>query len=139
MLDDQPDVAVVDEHPVTGPGVLSQPLVGGRHPVVGALDVLDGDPHRLAVLPDGRAVGETTEPDFRSLQVGEDADGVPGAVRRHPDPLVIGLVIGVVTVAEIEPGDVHAGLDEFADRLLRGGRRSQRTDDLSASTHGCRA
>ena len=37
-LDDQADVAVVDEQAVPRRGVLGQFLVGGRHPVVGALD-----------------------------------------------------------------------------------------------------
>ena len=30
------DVAVVDQDPVSGGGILGQPLVGGGHPVVGA-------------------------------------------------------------------------------------------------------
>src|SRR6185436_4883603 len=73
-LDGQADVAVVDEDAVTGRGVLGQPLVRGRHAIVRALDVVDGDPHHLAYRPEGRAVGESAEPDLRTLEIGHDAD-----------------------------------------------------------------
>ena len=100
-----------------------------------ALAVLDGDPHRLAVRPVGGAVGEPAEPDLGALQVGEDADGAPGHIGGRPDALVGGLVIGVFAVAEVEPSDVHSGLDQSPDRLVSGGRRAEGTDDLSASSH----
>ena len=35
-VDDEADLAVVDEQPVAGLGVVGELLVGGRHPVVGA-------------------------------------------------------------------------------------------------------
>src|SRR5207302_6632618 len=44
VLDHQTDVAVVDQHPVAGYGVLSQLLVRGRDAVVVAGAVRDGDP-----------------------------------------------------------------------------------------------
>ena len=135
LLDDQPDVAVVDQHPVTGRGVLGQPLVGGRHPVVGALAVVDRDPHGLAVGPVRGTGGEPSEADLRALQVGEDADGAPGHVGGGADALVVGFVVGVVAVAEVEPRDVHSGLDQRPDGLVSGGGRPERTDDLSASSH----
>ena len=52
---DQRDVAVVDEQPVAGPHVVGELLVGRRDAVVGALDVLDGDPDALAGGPLDRA------------------------------------------------------------------------------------
>ena len=136
VLDDQAHVAVVDEDPVPGLGVLGEALVGRRHPVVVAFEVLHGDAHRLAVGPVGGTVGEPAQPDLGALQVGEDAHGAAGDVRGRPDPLVIGFVIGVVAVAEVEPGDVHSGLDELSDGFVRGGGGAKRTDDLSASSHG---
>ena len=51
------------------------------------------------------------------------------------DPLVVGLVIGVVAVAEVQPRDVHPGLDQCPDRLVGGGGGAERADDLSASIH----
>ena len=103
---------------------------------MGAVAVVDGDADGLAVGPEGRAVGEPAEPDLGALQVGEDADGAPGHVGCGADPLVVGLVIGVVAVAEVEPRDVHSGLDQCPDSVVvSGGGRAESTDDLSASIH----
>ena len=134
-LDDQADVAVVDQQPVAGRGILGQLLVGGRHPVVGALAVVDRDPHGFAVGPERGTGGEPAEPDLGALQVGEDADRMPGHIGGCADALVGGLVVGVVAVAEVEPRDVHPGLDQCPDRLVGCGGRAERTDDLSASSH----
>ena len=66
-------------------------------------------------LPVAHATGPSAkraEPDLGALQVGEDGDRVPGAVgglAHHPVGL---LVVGVRAVAEVQPGDVHPGLDE---------------------------
>ena len=53
--------------------------------------------------------------------------------RAHP--LVVGLVVGVLAVAEVEPGDIHAGLDQRPDDVVFTGRRAESADDLSASSH----
>ena len=68
--------------------------------------------------PEGRAGGEPAEADLGALQVGEDADGAAGHVGGGAYPLVIGLVICVVAMAEVEPGDVHSGLDQRPDGLV---------------------
>ena len=74
--DAQADLAVVDEQPVVGAGVVGEALVGGGDAVVGARHVVDGDPHLLAGAPLHRARRrEPPEADLRALQVGEDADG----------------------------------------------------------------
>ena len=135
VLDDQTDVAVVDQQPVSRRGVVGELLVGGRHPVVGAFAVIDGDADGFTVRPEGGTVGEPAESDLGALQVGEDADGVPGDVGGGADPLVVGLVVGVVAVAEVQSCDVHPGLDQCPDRLVGGGGGAERTDDLSASIH----
>ena len=135
MLDDQTDVAVVHQQPVAGSGVLGKLLVGGRHPVVGALAVVDGDAHGFAVRPIGGPAGEPPEPDLGALQIGQDADRTPGHVRCGSHPLVVGLVIGELTVAEVEPRDIHAGLDQCPDYVVFTGGRAQGADDLSASSH----
>ena len=82
---------------------------------MGPLEVLDGDPHRLTGLPDRWTSGEPTQPDLGSLQVTEDADGSAGHVRRRPNALVSGLVVDVVSMAEIQPGYVHAGFYQCPD------------------------
>ena len=82
------------------------------------------------------ALGEGAQPDLGALQVGEDGDGVTGAVGGLADHPVVLLVVGVRPVAEVEPGDVHPGLDEGGDLLLGTGRRPEGADDLGATRHG---
>ena len=72
---------------------------------------LHAGPHRLAVGPVGRTLGETPQPDLGPLQIGQHSDGPPGGVGRRAHPLVSRLVIVVVAVAEVHPGYVHPGLD----------------------------
>ena len=43
-----------------------------------------------------------------------------------------GGVLGMRSVREVEPGDVHAGVDQALEGLRRGGGRSDRADDLGA-------
>lgn len=136
VLHDQPDLAVVDQHPVARGGIGSQLLVGGRHPVVVAGAVLDGDTHRFAVRPVGGAVGETPQSDLGALKVGEHTDCSPGGVRGAAHPLVGRLVVFVSTVAEVQAGHVHARVDQCPDHLRGVGRRTKSADDLSASIHG---
>ena len=89
------------------------------------------------VGPERGAVGEPAQPDLGPLQVGEDADGASGRVGCGPNTLVVGFVVGVVAVAEVEPRDVHSGLDQRPDGVVGSGGRTQGTDDLSASIHVC--
>src|SRR5690606_19861154 len=133
------DLAVVDQQPVALLGVVGQALVGGRHPVVGADDVLDGDAHGVAGAPLDRAAGERTETDLRALQVGEDADGPAGVGGRRAYELVDLLVVVVVAVAEVHAGDVHPRFDEVTDLLRRRGRGAQGAYDLRSSAHACTA
>ncbi|BDB42887.1 hypothetical protein Mkiyose1665_44280 [Mycobacterium kiyosense] len=73
------------------------------------------------------------------MQVTENADRPTGGVRGFPDPLVGGLVVAVVAVAEVHAGDVHSRFDQRLEQinLLRGGPES--ADDLSASSHDAKA
>ena len=135
MLDDQADVSVIDQQAIAGCGVPCEILVGGRHPVVSAFAVVDGDAHRLAVGPICGSPGEPPEPDLRTLQIGKDADRSPGDVGCRANPLVAGLVIRILAVAEIEPRHVHASLNQRPDNVVFTGRRTESADDLSASSH----
>ena len=101
-----------------------------------ALAFVDGDAHRLAGGPIGLALGESSEANLRSLKVGKNANGFAGGIRCFADSFVVRLVIRVVTMAEVQSGDIHATLDEFADALTGGGRRSKGANDLSTSAHG---
>ena len=81
------------------------------------------------------ALGEAAEPDLRALQVDEHADAAPGLVGGLADPAVRLLVLGVGAVAEVQPGDVHAGVDEAADGLVGRGGGAEGADDLGATVH----
>jgi hypothetical protein len=135
VLDDEADVAVVDQQSVARRRIAGQLFVGGRHSVVGALAVVDGDPYRFAVRPVGRPAGEPAEADLGALQVGEDADRASRHIRSRAHPLVMRLVIGVLAVAEIEPRDIQSCLDQCPDNVIFTRRRAQSADDLSASSH----
>ena len=132
---DQRDVAVVDQQPVARADVVGQLLVGGRHPVVVAGDVLDGDPDPLAGRPLDRAVGEPAEPDLGALQVGQHGDVAPGQLGGPAHLAEAPAVLLVLAVAEVEPGDVHARVDEGAQPLEAVGGRTQGADDLRAACH----
>ena len=129
------DLAVVDQEPVSGPGVLGEVLVGGGHAVVGADNVVDGDPHRFTGGPHLRAVREPAETDLRPLQVGEDTDGAPGGVGRFAYPPVVLFMVWVVTVREIEAGDVHARVNQGFDPFFARDGRSEGAYNLGSSIH----
>jgi hypothetical protein len=133
--DAQPDLAVVDEQPVFGAGVVGEALVGGGDAVVRARHVVDGDPHLLAGAPLDRARREPPEADLGALQVGEDADRAPLGVGRVPDHVVDLLVVLARAVAEVQPRDVHACLHELPDAVRGRGGRTDGADDLCASAH----
>ena len=110
-LERQP--AVVDQDHVAGGDVARQALVRRRAPVDGALDVVDGDGEGGAVHQGLFAVGEATQPDLRPLQVSEHADRPIGDPRRLANVAQVGLVIGIVAVTHVQPGDIHARGDQF--------------------------
>ena len=137
-LDDpQPDLAVVDQDRVARADVAGQALVRrASRSSSSPGDVAGGDRERVArrrARPGRR----------RTCRAG--SSGPAGRRRcRPPCPVVVGglphqpvdlLVVGVAAVAEVEPGDVHAGVDELADPLRGRGRRAEGADDL-CSTHG---
>src|SRR4029079_9013368 len=92
-----------------------------------------GDGEALAVGQGDLALGELRQPDLRALEGDQDADVLPGLRRRGSDPLIDALMLGVGPVAQIEPGDIHTGLDEFKDALGGGSSRAERTNDLCAT------
>ena len=89
-------------------------------------------------LPVSHRTGPSAKVPSRILgpwQVGQDRDGVTGAVRGLADQPVGGRVVGVGAVAEVQPGDVHARLDEGGDLLRGAGSGSEGADDLRAAGH----
>ena len=45
-------------------------------------------------------------------------------------------MVGVVTMAEVEPCDIHSGLDQGPDHVVGTGSRAEGTHDLAAARHG---
>ena len=78
-----------------------------------------------------RTALEFAKPDLRSRQVGEDPDRpvrrpchVTNACRRRREERWIAM-------REVEAGDIHPGLDEFSNAILR--RWAERADELRAA------
>ena len=81
-------------------------------------NVLGGDDELIPRSEADRAAGEFPEADLRSLEVGENADATAGHVGAGPHAAVCHQVVGLVAMAHVEPGDVHAGGDQRGDLLL---------------------
>ena len=72
----------------------------------------------LPVCHCDRAVDERAQADLGALQVGQHGDRAARGVGGRADQLVGALVVLVRAVAEVQPGDVHPGLDEGGDLLV---------------------
>ena len=130
---DERDVAVVDEQPVAGPHVVGELLVRRRDAVVVAGAVLDGDADPLAGGPHRPARRRSGRAGSWALQVGEHRDVAACGLRGLADLVESPAVLGVLAVAEVQPGHVHAGLDERPQPFWRVGGRAEGADDLRAA------
>src|SRR6202022_3894695 len=97
-FDDERDLAVVNEQTVPRRCVVGKVLVGGGHPVVGAVALLHRDSHSAAARQKRMPGSKPAKPDLWSLKVDEYTDRATGDVRRHADPVISRLVVGVVAV-----------------------------------------
>lgn len=129
--------AVVDEDEFAGGHVVGESFVGGAAGVAVAFEVFDGDGEFVAAFEEYGAFAEASEADLRALKVGEDSDAAAGFLGGFAYALVALLVVGVAAVAEVEAGDVHSGLDQCFDLVVRVGGGPQSTDDF-CSAHGSR-
>ncbi len=90
----------------------------------------------LAARPDHRPSGEPAQPDFGALEVSEHADDTAPFCGDLADRAVLGQVIGSGAMAEVQPGHVHSGVNEFRQLRCGSGSRSERANDLGAAIHG---
>lgn len=67
------------------------------------------------------------------MQIGEDADRTPGGLGGLADEVEALEMHVMRAVAHVEPGHVHAGLDQLHDLLEGIGRRAERSYDLGAA------
>lgn len=128
------DPAVVDEDALAARDVGGEALVGGAADLAVALDaVLDGDGELVAAFKEYRTFGEAVEPDLRALEVDEDADAAAGLVGGLADAAVAFFVLQLGAVAEVESGDVHTGVDQGLDLVVRVGGGPEGADDFCSA------
>ena len=132
---DEADFAIVHEQAVAGLGVFGQPFVGGGHAVMGAGDVVNGDANNLTIVPVGFPIDEAPQADLWPLQVCKDAYGATGLVGCFTNPFVVLLMIFMVAMREVHPGDVHAGFHKTEDSLFACDGWTQRTHNFCSSIH----
>jgi hypothetical protein len=77
--------------------------------------------------------GECAEAQFRSLQIGQNADRSPGRALNRSDRREACSVVLMSAVAEIQPEDINPGLEQGAYLLGRGGRRAEGRNDFGAA------
>ncbi len=102
---------------------------------MGPLDVIAGDDDGLAVGPQYGPGREPAQSDLGSLQIGQDPDRPIHGGGRLPYPVVSLLVLGVVTMAEVEPGHIHSSGHELTDTVGTVDRGAQRAHNLRATIH----
>jgi hypothetical protein len=54
------------------------------------------------------AIGEPAKPDLRALKVCQHSDRATSACCRIPNAAQVSLMIGIVAMTHVEPGDIHA-------------------------------
>ena len=79
------------------------------------------------------SVRELAEADLRTLQVGQNAQASAEDLRGLADIVIALLVFGMTTVAHVQPGDVHTGLDQLLEPVGGRRRRAQRANDLGSA------
>src|SRR4030095_2300376 len=104
----QGNPSVIDQDQVSRPYVAGQAFVRGGATLDGALDVLDSDRELGAAVQLLLAVGEPAEPDLRTLKICEYTDRATGTFRSVSDAAQIPLMVGIVTMTHVEPGDIHS-------------------------------
>ena len=110
---------------ISGCGSVGAAPVAGRRIEIEAERVAGGDLDR--------AVREIAEPKFRALQIGENTDR-PSALRFDaPDLLEQRALLVVAAMAEIQPENIDPGLEQRAQPLAAGARRTYGRDDLDAA------
>jgi hypothetical protein len=100
--------------------------------------VLDGIARQDELIPLAEhyaAILHLPYANLRALQVLHDRDGAPGAACSGSDPIKALTMFFMGAVGEIQPSDVHAGINEAPDRIRVRGGRPKRTDDLCAAFH----
>jgi len=117
-----------------------EPFVDGELPVAEQVSV---ESHlrwcrvceaRVADMQFFLAIGEPAEPDLRALKVCQHSDRMTSACCRVPDAAEVSLMIGIVAMTHVEPGDIHSCGDHLRQTLRGRGSWPERAHNLG-STH----
>jgi hypothetical protein len=95
--------------------------------------LVEVDAKGIASIKLGPPLGEGTEPQFWTLQIGKNADRAPRRAFDRADRREPGSVVLVRPVAEIEPEYVYTGFKQGADSLIRRTRWAKGCDDFGAA------
>ncbi len=85
---------------------------------------------RLAAHQLHFALGKAPDPQFRPLQVHEDAQRVVELALHLANPLVALGVVGMLAVAEVQPEDIHPGFHQLADVIDAVSGRAEGGEDF---------
>ena len=104
--------------------------MGQRRPPAIARRVREVEPIGLSGDEFRRAAHQLADAQLGPLQIGEDADRTAEFRPQPADRLDPGRMLVVGAVAEVEPEDIRARLEQGADHFGRIARRPQRSHDL---------
>jgi vacuolar-type H+-ATPase subunit H len=133
-------LAVVDEDDVAGLAVLGQTLESGGDALLIAHNVVSGDSELATNLEVDLAVRlsfgllEQAGTDLRALEVGQGCHVETKLFRDRANQVKTLLVLGVVAVAHVETGNIHASLHELLHGVMAGHSGPKGIHNLS-STH----
>lgn len=133
-------LAVVDEDDVAGLAVLGQTLESGGDALLIAHNVVSGDSELVTNLEIDLAVRlsfsllEQAGTDLRTLEVGQGCHVETKFFRDRANQVKTLLVLGVVAVAHVETGNIHASLHELLHGVMAGHSGPKGIHNLS-STH----
>ncbi len=137
-VDLQGNHAVVEQQVVARFDVLVQGVQGNADALFGSILETERavEKKRCAVLQLNGPVPEALHPDFRPLEITQQAHVTLALVRSCEKLFGAATMFGRVTMRKIDACDIEPGIDHFQQRLLVVGRRSQRRHDLGPSVHG---
>ncbi len=137
-LDRQPDLAVVEQQRLARCRRREQLGMRQMHARGIARRRIAVEHEALAARQRDAAPGESADAQFRTLQVGQDADRPAGLCLDRAHGIAALAMVVMRAVAEVQAEDVRAGVEQGADGCLVAAGGAQRGENLGAAkaTHG---
>ena len=105
------DFSVIDENTITRLAIPRKTLVGSATSLLRAFDLIGRDGEDISTEELMRAVFESSQSNFRALQIYENRNGFAALLCRGSDAIKSVLMLLVSPVREIKPGHVHSCCD----------------------------